>query len=87
MSDIFSFRKMFRKGFALDYIREPDRESVGDDASASRCSTIKSYIKTHKDIPNHIFSDLALCASHVPVSGTPRGEGARRLRGRMKPCG
>ena len=23
---------MFRKGFALDYIREPDRESVGDDA-------------------------------------------------------
>ena len=23
---------MFRKGFALDYIREPDSESVGDDA-------------------------------------------------------
>ena len=53
---------MFRKGFALDYIREPDRESVGDDASASRCSTIKIYIRPTRIFQIRLdFSDLRPC--------------------------
>ena len=53
---------MFRKGFALDYIRESDRESVGDDASASRCSTIKIYIRPTRIFQISLdFSDLRPC--------------------------